>query len=62
MMQKTLFVESLDNHQKLINILLEHKNEDGICEISKKELSIAMDRSLTWIQKAINQIFAKLDK
>ena len=56
MTKKTLFLESLENHQKLIDILLECQNQEGICVISEKQLSIAMDRSLTWVQKAINQI------
>ena len=56
MMKKTLVIESLENHQKLIDIFLEHKNEEGICVVTRKELSTAMNRSLTWIKKAIDQI------
>ena len=56
MMKKTLVIESLENHQKLIDIFLEHKNKEGICAVTRKELSTAMNRSLTWIKKAIDQI------
>ena len=56
MKEKTLFIESLTNHQRLIDVLLEHKNVEGICVISEEELSIAMNRSWGWIKKAICRI------
>ena len=55
-MKKTLFIESYENHQKLVDILLAHKNEKGICEISEEELLGAMNRSMAWVKKAINRI------
>ena len=54
--KKTLFIKSLENHQKLIDIILQHKNEKGICEVSKRELSVAMNCSLTLINKWIIQV------
>lgn len=56
MMKRPLFIESLDNHQKLIDILLAHESEEGICEIPEEDLLIAMNRSLGWVKRAIDRI------
>lgn len=56
MVEKTLFVESLENHQKLVDILLAHENEKGICEISEEELQKSINRSMAWVKKAIKKI------
>ena len=36
MSEKSLLIESLENHQKLIDVLLSHNNEIGICEVGIK--------------------------
>lgn len=56
MAEKSLLIESLENHQKLIEVLLSHKNEIGICEVSEQELMVSMNRSLAWVYKAIDRI------
>lgn len=52
-MKKTLFIESWENHQKLVDILWEHRNPDGISVISESELLTTMNRSAAWLKKAI---------
>lgn len=55
-MPKTLFVESLENHQKLIDVLLAHQNEDGICEITEEEILSELKKSSAWLKKAVKKI------
>lgn len=54
--QKTVFIESLENHQKLIDVLLSHQNEEGICEITEEEILSQMNKSSAWLKKAIKKI------
>lgn len=51
-----LFIESLLNHQKLINILVEYRDGNNISRISQPKMAILMDRSQTWVAQAIKRI------
>ena len=55
-MGKTLLVESFENHQKLIDYILKYKESDGICRVSQAQILQYMNRSLTWLKKAIERI------
>ena len=50
------FTESYSNHQKLVDTILEFKDEDGICRISQPELARLLNKSQTWVCSAIKQI------
>ena len=55
-MKKSIFLESFENHQKLVDILWSHKNAEGICVVPEEELLSHMNRSMGWVKKAINRI------
>lgn len=55
-MEKLLFIESLENHQAVIDHILKYKNEDGICRVPQAQLMLEMGRHWTWIAKAIKRI------
>lgn len=55
-MNKPLFIESLENHQRLIDILLTRKNEKGICVISEEEIIGNIKHNSSWIKRAISRI------
>jgi len=50
------FIESVENHQNLVNILLDAKNKDGISQLSQPEMAKLMNRSQTWVVKAIKRL------
>ena len=52
-----LFFESLKHHQDLIDTILKHRDMDGICRVSKKQLLLELGRtSQSWVQAAIDRI------
>lgn len=53
---KSIFIESLENHQRLVDTLLTHENAEGICEITEEEILSEMKRSSAWLKKAIKKI------
>lgn len=55
-MAKSLFNDSLDNHQYFLDVLLRFKDSDGICKVTQTELMEATGRGWTWITKAINRL------
>ena len=55
-MEKSLFNESLANHQAFLDTLLEFKDKDGICIVTQNELMEATGRCWTWITKAITRL------
>ncbi len=55
-MEETLYEFSLNNHQTLLNAILEHENQEGICEVSIGELILKTDHSQSWVGQAINRI------
>ena len=55
-MEKSLFNESLDNHQDFLDTLLSFKDTDGICRVTQNELMQATGRGWTWITKAIKRL------
>lgn len=52
----TLFEESYQMHQKLVDSILEFKGEDGVCRVSQMELARLVDRCQTWVSSAIRRI------
>jgi len=55
-MEKSLFNESLANHQDFLDTLLQFKDKDGICRVTQNELMNATGRCWTWITKAVNRL------
>lgn len=55
-MEKLLFIESLENHQAVIDHILKYKNDDGICRVKQAQLMLETGRHWTWIAKAIKRI------
>ncbi len=53
---KTLFTESVKNYQKLVDILIESKNEDEISAISYSDIAEIMGYSQTWVRKAMKRL------
>jgi hypothetical protein len=51
-----LFVNSFKMHQKLVDVMLEYQNENGVCTVSRAELAKRMDRSAGWVDLAIKKI------
>lgn len=52
----SIFLESLRNHQKLVDILVEARDGEGISLISQPEMAMRMDHSQAWITAAIKRI------
>lgn len=52
----TLFLQSVQAHQQLVDILLQARNADGISVLTELEMAVRMNRSLTWVKKAIEQL------
>ncbi len=52
----SLFVDSYQMHQKLVDTILKFKEEDGVCRISQPQLALLVDRSQTWVSQAIRRI------
>ncbi len=53
----TFFEESLNKHQKLLNIMLEYEDENGICVVTQDLLSKRIDEcSQSRVGQMINQI------
>lgn len=53
---KSLFQESLEHHQALVDVLVAHRGEDGVCRISREQLEAELGRNWRWICKAIDRI------
>ncbi len=51
--ESPLFIESVKNHQRLVNILTKAQNKSGISQLSQQEASKLMNRSPVWVRKAI---------
>lgn len=47
---------SLANSQKLVDTLVQHKNDEGISAISQSEIARSINRSQTWVSQAIRRI------
>lgn len=54
--KSSLFVESVKNHQRLVNIFIEAQNKSGISLLSQQEVSKLMNRSPAWVKKAIKRL------
>lgn len=54
--ENSFFIESIQAHQRLVDILIESKNEDGISELSQPKLAKLMNHSQLWISKALKRI------
>lgn len=55
-MEETLFERSISKCQKLINVMLEYENEDGVCVVSQAELAKRLSLAQTNISDAIKKI------
>jgi lipopolysaccharide export LptBFGC system permease protein LptF len=51
-----LFIESVKNHQKLVNILADARDENNISHISQSEMARLIGHSQTWVVKAIKRL------
>ncbi|MFV0240912.1 MAG: hypothetical protein ACK5H4_12850 [Lacrimispora sphenoides] len=54
--EKSLFSESVKNHQKLINILDDARGEDNISRLSQPEMARLIGHSQTWVAQAIRRL------
>ena len=54
--EQNTFTKSLLKYQGIIDTMLEHKNKDGICVISQKELGEKVSIKQNTVSKAIRQI------
>lgn len=54
--ENNVFYVSLNKCQAIVDIMLEHKNKDGICIISQLELSQKLSKTQTNISKSIRLI------
>lgn len=54
--KNSLFIESFNNHQRLVNILVESRNEADISQLSQPEMARLMNRSQTWVVQAIKRL------
>ena len=52
----TLFIDSLELHQKLVNILVKARDESGFSTISQPEIAEQIGRSQTWVSSAIKRL------
>ena len=55
-MEKNLFAISISKCQRLINIMLEYKNDDDVCVVSQTELAKRLSLSQTNIGDAIRKV------
>ncbi len=53
---ESLFAASLKLHQQLVDILIEARDENGFSLISQPEIAAKIDRSQTWVAKAIKRL------
>lgn len=56
---RSLFEESLKNHQKLVDVLVDAQDENGISRLSQSEMARRVDHSQTWVSQAIRRINAE---
>lgn len=54
--EKNILYKSLSKCQAIVDIMLEHKNEDGICIISQKEIAQKLSLTPSNISAAIDRI------
>lgn len=54
--ESSLFVESVKNHQRLVNILVEARGEDNISRLSQPEMARLIGHSQTWVAQAIRRL------
>jgi hypothetical protein len=54
--KSSLFSESVKNHQRLVNVLVEAQNKSGISLLSQQEASMLMNHSPVWVRKAIKRL------
>ena len=54
--ENKLFVDSVNMHQKLVDIIVEAKDDDGISRISQPEMAELTNRSQSWVGKAIRRL------
>lgn len=51
-----LFLDSLIQHQRLLDAISDFADEDGICRLSQTELGKIVGRSQIWVSQAIKRI------
>lgn len=52
----SLFIESVKNHQSLINILADARGEDNVSRLSQPEIARLVGHSQTWVIQAIKRL------
>lgn len=55
-MKDSLFFESVEHHQSLVNCILKYKKDDGFCYISRDQLVLESGRQWSWISKAFKRM------
>lgn len=53
---ESLFADSLKLHQRLVDILVEARDENGFSLISQPEIAVKIGRSQTWVANAIKRL------
>ena len=56
MKYENLFVDSLKLHQRLVDIFVEAKDENGFSLVSQPEIAARIGRSQTWVANAIKRL------
>lgn len=55
-MKEPVIVQSISNHQMLVDAILKYKKENGFCYVSKKQLEKEVNHCSAWIDKAIKRL------
>lgn len=53
---ESLFADSMNLHQQLVNILVDARDESGFSLISQPEIAARIGRSQTWVASAIKRL------
>ena len=54
--ESSLFAESVKNHQRLVNILVDARDEDNVSHLSQLEMAKLVGLSQTWVVQAIKRL------
>lgn len=50
------FVDRLNLHQKLVDVIVQNSDDSGVCHLSATQLGASVDRSQSWVGRAIKQL------
>lgn len=55
--ESALFAESIKNHQRLVNILVDARDEDNISHLSQPQMARLVGHSQTWVVQAYRNLY-----